>query len=152
MISSRICSANVVFLRNAASKVKILNPSADILPFKGVDAEKKPVTVSLEAGKTYSWCACGLSTTQPFCDGTHKRDGFTLNKPVRFQVEKTGEYMLCNCKQTDKRPICDGSHKEISQRPKSADASQFVLFSDSPVYEGVARELGYKHKNGGFQQ
>jgi len=35
-------------------------------------AAKQPVTVKLEAGRTYAWCRCGASKTQPFCDGTHK--------------------------------------------------------------------------------
>jgi len=35
-------------------------------------AAKQPVTVKLEAGRTYAWCRRGASKTQPFCDGTHK--------------------------------------------------------------------------------
>uniref|UniRef100_A0A0N4ZN80 CDGSH iron-sulfur domain-containing protein 3, mitochondrial n=1 Tax=Parastrongyloides trichosuri TaxID=131310 RepID=A0A0N4ZN80_PARTI len=151
MISNRIMLNNITSLRNAASKIKILNPSADVLPVKGVQAEKKFAKVNLEAGKTYSWCACGLSKTQPFCDGTHKNEGFTLNRPVRFEVEKSGEYFLCNCKQTEKRPICDGTHKNIKFVPKEVNATRFALFSNSPVYDGVARDLGYKQKKGGFQ-
>jgi hypothetical protein len=38
--------------------------SAHLLPFKGVDAAKKPVKVKLEKGKTYLWCSCGLSANQ----------------------------------------------------------------------------------------
>ena len=29
-------------------------------------AAKQPAAVQLEAGKTYAWCACGLSKNQPF--------------------------------------------------------------------------------------
>lgn len=35
-------------------------------------AAKQPINVKLEPGKTYAWCRCGRSQTQPFCDGTHK--------------------------------------------------------------------------------
>ncbi|KAK5975462.1 DNA-directed RNA polymerase subunit, partial [Trichostrongylus colubriformis] len=108
--------------------------------------------VALETGKTYTWCSCGLSKTEPFCDGTHKLDGITNVRPVRFQVEKSGEYYMCNCKQTSTRPICDGNHKEVSAAPRDFNATRFVMFGDnSPVYDGVARKLGYKPKNGGFQ-
>ena len=27
--------------------------------------------------KKYAWCACGESTNQPFCDGSHKGTGFS---------------------------------------------------------------------------
>ena len=33
-----------------------------------VVAAKAPDKVTLEAGKDYWWCACGLSKSQPFCD------------------------------------------------------------------------------------
>ncbi|MDZ7752729.1 MAG: CDGSH iron-sulfur domain-containing protein [Gammaproteobacteria bacterium] len=34
-------------------------------------AARGPVQVTLEEGRRYSWCACGRSSSQPFCDGTH---------------------------------------------------------------------------------
>jgi len=34
---------------------------------------RAPIPVEVEAGKSYWWCACGRSKTQPFCDGSHKR-------------------------------------------------------------------------------
>jgi CDGSH-type Zn-finger protein len=39
---------------------------------KGKIAVKYPSGVELKAGKTYLWCACGLSGNQPFCDSSHK--------------------------------------------------------------------------------
>ena len=38
-----------------------------------VVAAKSPVKVTLEVGKDYWWCACGMSKNQPFCDGSHKK-------------------------------------------------------------------------------
>ena len=46
-------------------------------------AQKGPYPVEVEAGKSYSWCACGLSANQPFCDGSHRGSGFT---PVKFEA------------------------------------------------------------------
>ena len=40
---------------------------------KPVSAQKSPYKVKVEKGKTYFWCACGLSLKQPFCDGSHKK-------------------------------------------------------------------------------
>ncbi|CAG9575320.1 unnamed protein product [Danaus chrysippus] len=67
----------------------------------------------LEAGKSYQWCLCGRSKSQPLCDGTHKDHYLKITqRPIRFQVEKTKEYWMCNCKQTKNRPFCDGTHKQ----------------------------------------
>lgn len=38
----------------------------------GVVYDKKPFKLTLESGKTYHWCLCGRSKSQPLCDGTHK--------------------------------------------------------------------------------
>ena len=72
-------------------------------------AGDKPVEVDLEKGKTYAWCACGLSKNQPFCDGSHK---ITDIKPVVFVAEETKKAHLCMCKQTKNMPYCDGSHNK----------------------------------------
>ena len=44
---------------------------------------RQPIPIEVEAGKSYWWCACGLSKTQPFCDGSHKVTAFT---PDRIQA------------------------------------------------------------------
>lgn len=77
---------------------------------KGEVFQKSPMGVELEVGKTYAYCSCGKSKTQPFCDGSHAGAEF---KPVIFKVEKTGKQYLCGCKQTDNPPYCDGTHRKI---------------------------------------
>ncbi len=71
---------------------------------------RAPIPIEVEAGKSYWWCACGRSKTQPFCDGSHKVTSFT---PVEFIPEKTGKVFFCACKRSAKRPLCDGSHKKL---------------------------------------
>ena len=73
-------------------------------------AQKGPYPVELEAGKSYSWCACGLSANQPFCDGSHRGSGFV---PVKFEVAESKTMYLCGCKHTANQPFCDGSHKSL---------------------------------------
>ena len=68
------------------------------------------IAVELEEGKTYSFCACGLSQTQPFCDGSHKGTEFKSHK---FTAEKTGKAWLCQCKHSKNIPFCDGTHKTL---------------------------------------
>ncbi|XP_028175038.1 CDGSH iron-sulfur domain-containing protein 3, mitochondrial [Ostrinia nubilalis] len=86
--------------------------SASSQSSNGIVYDRKPFKVTLEAGKTYSWCLCGRSKNNPLCDGTHKDIYLKVTqRPIRFTVEKTKEYWLCNCKQTKNRPFCDGTHK-----------------------------------------
>ncbi len=75
-----------------------------------VPAQMSPYQVTLEAGKTYYWCACGRSRRQPFCDGSHK--GTDL-EPKAFAAPSSGSFNLCGCKQTDDAPYCDGSHLTV---------------------------------------
>ena len=41
---------------------------------------RRPIPVKVEAGKSYWWCACGRSKSQPFCDGSHKDYRFTAEE------------------------------------------------------------------------
>ena len=70
----------------------------------------KPIRVAVEAGKSYWWCACGLSKRQPFCDGSHKVTSFT---PVEFKPTTSEKIWFCACKRSAKKPMCDGSHKRL---------------------------------------
>jgi CDGSH-type Zn-finger protein len=67
-----------------------------------------PIEVTVERGKTYWWCSCGRSKSQPFCDGSHKGTAFT---PVKYQPAESGPQWFCVCKRTANRPFCDGSHR-----------------------------------------
>lgn len=75
-----------------------------------VCAQKAPFKIMLEAGKDYWWCACGRSSKQPFCDGSHKGCGID---PMKFSVAETTNYWLCGCKASAKQPFCDGRHKSL---------------------------------------
>ena len=74
-------------------------------------AQKAPYAVEVEAEKTYYWCACGRSETQPFCDGSHQGTGIEL---FAFTAEKSETVYLCGCKQTANKPFCDGTHNSIT--------------------------------------
>jgi mannose-6-phosphate isomerase-like protein (cupin superfamily)/CDGSH-type Zn-finger protein len=70
----------------------------------------KPCLVTLKAGRTYFWCACGRSAKQPFCDGSHQGTGF---EPRQFVAAANEEVLLCGCKQTADAPFCDGTHSNL---------------------------------------
>jgi len=71
---------------------------------------RAPLPIDVVAGKSYWWCACGRSKSQPFCDGSHKGSSFT---PVEYKAGETTKAFFCACKRSAKKPLCDGSHKRI---------------------------------------
>ncbi len=75
-----------------------------------VIAQTSPISVEVEEGKSYFWCACGRSKNQPFCDGSHKGTSFT---PLKYEAEKTTKAYFCCCKHTQNAPMCDGTHKTL---------------------------------------
>tara|TARA_B000000532_G_scaffold226972_1_gene205636 strand:+ start:115 stop:351 length:237 start_codon:yes stop_codon:yes gene_type:complete len=76
---------------------------------KGRKAGDSAIAVEVEKNKSYFWCSCGLSSKQPFCDGSHKNTEFS---PVKFIADETKKMFFCTCKQTNNQPFCDGSHNK----------------------------------------
>ena len=96
-----------------ATAPKNLAAATNEAPARATVAQKGPYKVTLEQGKDYYWCACGLSKNQPFCDGSHQGTAFG---PKAFKHEKeTGDAYLCGCKQNkpESGPNCDGSHTKV---------------------------------------
>ena len=73
-------------------------------------AQKAPFPVEVEAGKTYFWCSCGQSKSQPFCDGSHKGSSFA---PTKFTAEISKTAYFCGCKNSKNGALCDGSHSAL---------------------------------------
>ncbi len=73
-------------------------------------AQRGPYAIAVEAGKSYWWCACGRSKSQPFCDGSHKGSGFS---PIEYKAADAGDVYFCGCKRTGSKPCCDGTHETV---------------------------------------
>jgi len=73
-------------------------------------AQKSPYSVDVEEGKSYWWCACGLSKSQPFCDGSHKGTGLS---PQEYKAGESKAVYFCGCKRSDNTPLCDGTHNDL---------------------------------------
>ncbi|MEM0896210.1 MAG: CDGSH iron-sulfur domain-containing protein [Verrucomicrobiota bacterium] len=69
-------------------------------------ADKSPKVMEVEPGD-YWWFACGLSSNQPLCDGSHKGTDFG---PKKVTIEEGKTVAFCQCKHTKNSPFCDGAH------------------------------------------
>ena len=72
-------------------------------------AQRTPIVMNVEPG-VYFWCACGKSTNQPYCDGSHKGSSFA---PVKEEVTEAKKVAWCGCKHSGNAPFCDGSHAKL---------------------------------------
>lgn len=53
-------------------------------------AQKSPYSQEVKPGK-YWWCACGQSSNQPFCDGSHKGTDFT---PIEIEITEKNRCLV----------------------------------------------------------
>lgn len=89
---------------------RVVAPKCDTPKDKPLVAGRLPAYTPLTAGKTYMWCSCGASKTQPFCDNSHASSSL---RPLTFTPEKTKARWLCLCKQTKNPPFCDATHLDV---------------------------------------
>lgn len=50
------------------------------------DVNSGPIPVALEKDKNYSWCTCGHTENEPFCDGSHRKNNATPS--LKFSVSE----------------------------------------------------------------
>lgn len=87
----------------------------ELIPNEGLPkmAIGEPANIEVEPGKVYSWCSCGLTQKEPFCDSSHKNIEGMPFRSVKVKFDKAQVVLFCQCKQTKTPPFCDDSHKTI---------------------------------------
>ena len=95
-------------------------------------AQKGPYAVEVEEGKSYYWCACGRSGSQPFCDGSHKVTSFN---PVQFTAEPTQSFHLIYKKRLipEHKPVLKEDFKDIERMA--------ILYKQNKLYLDWVAEL-----------
>ena len=78
-------------------------------------AECEPAIIKVQPGKVYSWCTCGLSVTQPFCDHAHRDIPDGSYKSIKVMFDKEEEVYFCQCKKTKTPPFCDDTHLTLKK-------------------------------------
>ena len=71
--------------------------------------QKRPYVIEEKAGKK-AFCSCGLSSKDPYCDGSHKDTGFS---PAIVELKENKKVAWCGCKQSVNGAFCDGTHKTL---------------------------------------
>ena len=76
----------------------------------------EPIGITVEPGKVYSWCTCGLTLKTPFCDSSHKQIEGLPYRSIKVQFDKAEEIWFCQCKHTKTPPFCDSTHHTLKDR------------------------------------
>ena len=76
----------------------------------------EPISIRVEPDKIYSWCSCGLTEKEPFCDSNHKKVIGTPFRSVKVMFAQEQDVLFCRCRQTKTPPFCDDSHESIGKK------------------------------------
>ena len=87
----------------------------ELIPNEGLPkmAICEPASIEVEPGKVYSWCSCGLTEKEPFCDSSHKNIEGMPFRSVKVKFDKAQVVLFCQCKRTKTPSFCDDTHKTI---------------------------------------
>lgn len=73
----------------------------------------QPMVMTLAPGR-YSWCSCGYSKKQPFCDDSHRlEENATNRRSYKYEVLEESKLVFCMCKHTGNPPFCDHTCQTI---------------------------------------
>jgi CDGSH-type Zn-finger protein len=83
-----------------------------------VSPQVGPYAEQVVEGQRYRWCRCGLSATQPWCDGSHRDSGI---EPIEFVAPISGIFYMCGCKRSDNAPYCFGNCRGYARCSRDED-------------------------------
>ncbi len=84
----------------------------ELIPNEGLPkmAKSEPVGIEVLPSKIYSWCSCGLTQEEPFCDNAHRNIAGLPFKSIKVSFDTPQVVWFCQCKRTKTPPFCDGTH------------------------------------------
>lgn len=84
---------------------------------KGLLSLKNSKSENLEVSETLALCRCGKSANKPFCDGTHKKAGFSGNRENDKPLHNEREYAGKAISVFDNRLICSHAAECVKNLP-----------------------------------
>ena len=98
------------------------------------------INIEVQGGTIYSYCTCGHSQNQPFCDGSHRgvnaQYGKNVFTPSEFQQEESGTVGFCGCRHSKLGAVCDGAHVHL---PRDAGGRR-VKHMDFQIYTVLSKQ------------
>ncbi len=85
---------------------------------KGIASIKNSKGQRVEVEKTTALCRCGQSDNKPFCDGTHKKAGFSGEREIDKPLQKEREYEGKDISIFDNRVICSHAAECVGNLPE----------------------------------
>lgn len=73
-----------------------------------MNSKGQPYVVDVSANETKYICQCGMTSTPPYCDGTHQGSDI---EPLAYTANVDEQLYICGCGKTAGKPFCDGSHQ-----------------------------------------
>ena len=98
-------------------------------------ADNKPAVADLTAGEEYHWCACGQSSNQPFCDGSHVG---TISRPRRSQRKPTVLPTSARANARATPPLLRWQPRSDHRRPGRNDRISAAAAAPPPSGSGAA--------------
>ncbi len=84
---------------------------------KGLKTLKNSQGEQVEVDDVIALCRCGESSNKPFCDGTHKKVGFSGNREIDKPINKEREYEGKELSVFDNRVTCSHAKECVSNLP-----------------------------------
>jgi CDGSH-type Zn-finger protein len=97
-------------------RIEILEDGPLIL--KGITCLTNSKGEEVETEKVTALCRCGHSSNKPYCDGNHKKVGFSGKREIDKPVNKEREYAGENIVVYDNRIICSHEGECVRNLPK----------------------------------
>ena len=128
-------SLNVTFIPNGPMRFNIETDGVENDLFFDHQAQSIPVTGNLFL------CRCGQSKKQPYCDGTHKKVGFSDQKEIEQEIIQ--QYDGLEISVTFNRSICSGAARCVEEYGHIYDSSSSTnwIFPNSGTIEEIIKSV-----------
>ena len=122
-------------------KIEIMEDGPLIV--KGLKTFKNSKGEQVEVDDVIALCRCGDSANKPFCDGTHKKVGFSGKREIDKPIDKEREYEGSQISVFDNRVICSHAAECVKKLDKPCIA--FKIMGAGRIDPVMAFEFAFEN-------